>query len=384
MSTGHPPLTPADCDLTGYDWFPLQHKRLKQSEWWLTASDLARSRNVDLWAEAYEQVPAASLPNSDVVLARFAGYGRDVEAFRAVKAEIMAAWVLCSDGRFYHPVLAEVAREAWERRKESEQGKAQRKAASKVAADARWAAERAERERRQSEEKPGEVSVPDAAVMRPACEPDAGRIETAMPNRTGQDRREEDADASFVGSSDPTPRPDDVRKAFEAYNALAGRLGLPKARSLDDGRRRAIRSRLGNGGLEAWTQALAAVEASPHCRGENDRSWRADLDFICQPKSWRRLLEGAYGGKLAMRQQTAAVAPTSRFTGPPEVREDIRTCIGRGEDVVRFELDRCGWRDLPAKTIVAPNAVVADKLKNAVGWRLREMGIGIEVERQVA
>lgn len=111
------PLTPPDCDLTGYGWFPLHHRRLKQSEWWLSASDLARSRNVDLWCEAYEQIPAASLPDSDVVLARLAGFGRDVEGFRATKAEIMGAWVLCSDGRWYHPTLATVALEAWAERR---------------------------------------------------------------------------------------------------------------------------------------------------------------------------------------------------------------------------------------------------------------------------
>lgn len=107
------PLTPGDCDLTSYDWFPLKHRLLQQSEWWLSASDLARSRNIDLWAEAYAQVPAASLPDNDVVLARFAGFGRDVAGFRAVKSEILTPWTLCSDGRWYHPTLAEVASDAW-------------------------------------------------------------------------------------------------------------------------------------------------------------------------------------------------------------------------------------------------------------------------------
>ena len=107
------PLTPPDCDLSSYDWFPLKYRLLQQSEWWLSASDLARSRNIDLWTEAYAQVPAASLPDNDVVLARFAGFGRDVAGFRIVKAELLAPWTLCSDGRWYHPTLAEVASEAW-------------------------------------------------------------------------------------------------------------------------------------------------------------------------------------------------------------------------------------------------------------------------------
>lgn len=132
------PFVPPDCDLSGFDWFPLHHKRLKQSEWWLSASDLARSRNVDLWAEAFDQVPAASLPDSDVVLAKFAGFGRDVAGWQAAKAEIMAPWVLCSDGRWYHEVLAEVAHDSWERLTKSDSGRAKRSEKARKAAQARW------------------------------------------------------------------------------------------------------------------------------------------------------------------------------------------------------------------------------------------------------
>jgi hypothetical protein len=48
------------------------------------------------------------------------------------------------------------------------------------------------------------------------------------------------------------------------------------------------------------------VERSRHCRGENDRGWKADLDFVCQQRSWRRLLEGAYGNDAPAADRTAA------------------------------------------------------------------------------
>jgi hypothetical protein len=55
-----------------------------------------------------------------------------------------------------------------------------------------------------------------------------------------------------------------------------------------------IKARLAEGGIAAWREALSAVEASPLCLGDNDRGWRADLDFICQPKSFAKLREGSY------------------------------------------------------------------------------------------
>lgn len=88
---------------------------------------------------------------------------------------------------------------------------------------------------------------------------------------------------------------DDVRTAFSEWNDLAQRLSLPQAKTLDSGRRASLSARLADGGLPNWRAALVAVERSPLCRGDNDRGWKADLDFVCQLKSWRRLLEGFYG-----------------------------------------------------------------------------------------
>lgn len=111
------PLTPEDCDLQAFDWFPFHHKRLRQSAFWKRASDAACRVSVELWAEAFAQVPAGSLPDDDVQLSDWTGFGRrDVSAWLAVKDEVMSAWVKCSDGRWYHPELCEVACEAWAQR----------------------------------------------------------------------------------------------------------------------------------------------------------------------------------------------------------------------------------------------------------------------------
>jgi hypothetical protein len=112
------PLVPPEVSMGGNDWFPLYHRRLRKSRWWRIASDVARSRNVDLWCHAFEETPAGSLPDDDLELAEAAGFGRDITSFQALKAEIMAPWLLCADGRWYHPALCEVVLEAWERTSE--------------------------------------------------------------------------------------------------------------------------------------------------------------------------------------------------------------------------------------------------------------------------
>jgi len=66
-----------------------------------------------LWGAAWHGTPAASLTDDDRTLSNLAGYGRAVGEFLKVKEGALRGFVKCSDGRLYHPVVAEKAREAW-------------------------------------------------------------------------------------------------------------------------------------------------------------------------------------------------------------------------------------------------------------------------------
>src|SRR4051812_18057169 len=106
------PLTPMDCDLRDFGWMPLEVGRLRDSDFVVLASGDAFRAAVLLWCASWHQVPAASLPNDDRLLANLAGYGRDLDGWAAVRNDALRGFVECSDGRFYHPVVAEKAIEA--------------------------------------------------------------------------------------------------------------------------------------------------------------------------------------------------------------------------------------------------------------------------------
>lgn len=87
----------------------------------------------------------------------------------------------------------------------------------------------------------------------------------------------------------------DAHGAFEAWNALARRCGLPQARSLTAGRRQKLVARIReHGGMGAWAQALVNVERSAFLRGGNDRGWVATFDFLLQPSSFAKVVDGVY------------------------------------------------------------------------------------------
>ncbi len=57
---------------------------------------------------AWHQVPAGSLPDDDVHLAKLLGYGRDILFFRSLRERgALDGWYHCADGRLYHSAMAE-------------------------------------------------------------------------------------------------------------------------------------------------------------------------------------------------------------------------------------------------------------------------------------
>lgn len=111
-----PPLVPRIVDLRDFPYMPLDVVRLRDSSLSSRATGEEFRCAVLLWCVAWHQVPAASLPDDDVDLAHLAGFGRSVSDWRQVREGALRGWVRCSDGRLYHPTVAEKALEAWESR----------------------------------------------------------------------------------------------------------------------------------------------------------------------------------------------------------------------------------------------------------------------------
>lgn len=107
------PLTSPDCDLRDFQYMPLDVQRLCDSDLAALESPEACWSALLLWSKAWHQVPAASLPDDDRVLAKFTGYQRAPDAWLAIREGALRGWIKCADGRLYHPVVAEKANEAW-------------------------------------------------------------------------------------------------------------------------------------------------------------------------------------------------------------------------------------------------------------------------------
>jgi len=107
------PLTPADSDLKAFKHMPLMIERLRKSRAWLAAKKRPELGfyMVNLWSASWHETPAASVEDDDDILADLAMC--DPHHWPEVKAKVLHGWVKCSDGRLYHPVIAQKANDCW-------------------------------------------------------------------------------------------------------------------------------------------------------------------------------------------------------------------------------------------------------------------------------
>lgn len=119
--------------------------------------------------------------------------------------------------------------------------------------------------------------------------------------------------------------PAEIDQVVDAFSAMAKRSGLSVPRAVTASRRRSLLLRIEEHGLPVVLDAIERIGRSRFCRGENDRGWRADLDFLCQPKSFVSILEGKYDDRPSQQSQ----APPPRMTPHMQRQHDIHQKLKR-------------------------------------------------------
>lgn len=104
-------------------------------------------------------------------------------------------------------------------------------------------------------------------------------------------------DRDMSSGDDHSPKSDDVENIVRAWNELAEARNLPKVAKITASRRKQVQARLKEWSDDEWSKALTAIYRSKFLCGENERGWKANFDFLLQPNSFTRLIEGAYDGK---------------------------------------------------------------------------------------
>lgn len=348
---------------------PLHVARLRDSDLASEEKPEACWYAVLLWAAAWHQLPAGSLPDNDAVLTKLIGLGRDVRTFLKHKAGAMRGFVKCSDGRLYHPVVAEQVISAWT-------GKLQQ----------RWRTECA-RIKKANQRNETDLPAPSfeqfcagmslgtvAAVPGDTNESPEGQGVQEKGTGTGTEEKK-DADASPVGPDVPTgelsllaEEPAQLSQKRRPWESDPGfgavwDAATPQMRSRAKSREKV---------WPEWTKAKRASAA--------DRILAGLLAYLGSDPDVGRT--GGPGLHIWLRDRTFELwvgefavkeAPAAAWPGPPDLLAAIiaETDAGFAQSYVVPS----GWRNGPERVIVCRNEFAAEKLRTKASGALERFKV---------
>lgn len=124
----------------------------------------------------------------------------------------------------------------------------------------------------------------------------ADRIRTEKEGETEQEKETETEQTKDGGCP--------FGKIRERYHALCP--SFPKIRSVDGERRKAVSARWRqHKELAVFEELFRLAEASSFLKGENDRNWHADFDWLMKSANFNKVLEHKYDGRTERKSYTA-------------------------------------------------------------------------------
>jgi uncharacterized protein YdaU (DUF1376 family) len=107
----------------------------------------------------------------------------------------------------------------------------------------------------------------------------------------------EEAEELLITEGLPVEKPEKLVPAdiIDCWNHYTENTPLPEALALSPGREKHIRARLEDDFFVAnFEQAIIRITRSGFCLGQNDRRWKADIDWLIRPETVARVMEGKY------------------------------------------------------------------------------------------
>ena len=134
---------------------------------------------------------------------------------------------------------------------------------------------------------------------------DKGRGSGGNPDESPLDN-DQALDAPPLPADEQPPKPEFVpvpySRVVEMYNNVCPAQGLPRAVGLSERRKKAIRARFAAGyTLESFAELFRITSESSFLRGQNDRNWMANFDWLIQDGNMAKVLSGNYSERPISR-----------------------------------------------------------------------------------
>ena len=172
-----------------------------------------------------------------------------------------------------------------------------------------------EEEVEEEEEVEDKEEVEEKDILPPYSPPKGGKADSSL--------RSESRENVAVYTPPKTDRTD-YQAVLDAFHESCP--SLPKVLKLSDSRKKAIKARLNDFGLEEIKRAFVLTEQSDFLKGTNATGWQAGFDWLMKPANMTKVLEGNYENKHK------AGKPGSMFG-----EDDYLAKVARGEASIMDE-----------------------------------------------
>lgn len=116
---------------------------------------------------------------------------------------------------------------------------------------------------------------------------------------------EEDGENTLTASQAECP----FAKIRDLYHSIC--ISYPTIKAIDGSRRKAVAARWRtNRSLDTFEELFRIAEASPFLKGQNDRNWSADFDWMMKPSNFTKILEHKYDDRSAGEYRPTGVFGT--------------------------------------------------------------------------
>lgn len=113
------------------------------------------------------------------------------------------------------------------------------------------------------------------------------------------------------------PGPEDLRMLWNDGTTSP----IPQCQKLSETRTRQATARLKDRPFVEWRNVISKIDSSDFLRGTNDRGWVATFDWMLQPDSAARVLEGKYDNRASNIRAVPRPEPSYDFSWEDECAE---------------------------------------------------------------
>lgn len=116
----------------------------------------------------------------------------------------------------------------------------------------------------------------------------------------------------------------------DMYNEIC--ISFPRLTKLSDSRKKAIKARLKQYSVEDFQRLFTMAEESSFLKGQNNRNWSANFDWLIKDSNMAKVLDGNYADRQSVQQESEE-GGRSHYKSYEEFERELREALGEERTV---------------------------------------------------